>query len=87
MKLKNKMLYHSLQNKLFFIIKRQRRDRMMDIEDIIISTEDCIPPKNSCEFVEGNATKDIEIDKNIKFCEIRTDIEVRKLRTVRLWVK
>lgn len=44
----------------------------------------CVKPDN-CEFIEGNVTKSIPIDKHTKACEIRADIEVDKKRTIRLW--
>lgn len=46
---------------------------------------DCPPVKDTCEAVVGNSTKAIEIDKNTKVCEIRADLEVKKIRTIRLW--
>lgn len=37
------------------------------------------------EYVEGNVSKSIDVDKNTKACEIRVDIEVERRRTIRLW--
>ncbi|MCT4565388.1 MAG: hypothetical protein N4A68_13890 [Maledivibacter sp.] len=46
---------------------------------------ECPPVNDTCESVVGNVTKAIEIDKNTKVCEIRADLEVKKIRTIRLW--
>ncbi|MBF8984566.1 hypothetical protein IZY60_13550 [Lutibacter sp. B2] len=40
---------------------------------------------NECEYVQGNVSKKIEIDKHTKACEVRVDIEVQKIRSIRLW--
>ncbi|MCY6958950.1 MULTISPECIES: hypothetical protein [Clostridium] len=37
------------------------------------------------EFVLGNVTKEIEVTKDIEFSEIRADINVKKVKTLRVW--
>ena len=40
---------------------------------------------DDCEYIEGNVSKRIEIDKHTKACEIRADLEVAKRKTIRIW--
>lgn len=47
--------------------------------------EKCIPCHRSCEYIEGNVSKPIPINKSTKACEIRVDLEVQKRRSIRIW--
>ena len=46
---------------------------------------ECEVRPSDCEYVEGNVSKSIDVDKNTKACEIRADIEVERRRTIRVW--
>jgi len=58
-------------------------EKGIDIDAETLKT-DCFPIE-TCETIEGNVTKPIQIGKNIKVCEIKADIEVNRRKTVRLW--
>lgn len=47
--------------------------------------EDCYVQKSDCEYLEGNVSKPIEVNKNTRACEMRVDLEVERRRTIRLW--
>lgn len=53
--------------------------------DKYIYDGDCEVRACDCEFVEGNVSKPIEINKNSKACEIKVDMEVEKRRSIRIW--
>lgn len=58
---------------------------MMEITGDCSCYEESFAQKNDCEFLEGNVSKPIKVDKNTKACEIRVDLEVERRRTIRIW--
>ncbi|MCT4605593.1 MAG: hypothetical protein N4A64_05705 [Marinisporobacter sp.] len=58
---------------------------MMEVTGMDNYCGDVAVKPDNCEYVEGNVSKRIEVDKHTKACEIRVDIEVAKRKTVRLW--
>jgi hypothetical protein len=45
----------------------------------------CDVTKNDCDLIIGNVSKDIEITRDIDASDIRADLKVKKVRTIRLW--
>ncbi len=45
----------------------------------------CSITNDRCEYVRGNVTEEIEVNKYTKACEIRADIQVKRVRGIRIW--
>lgn len=58
---------------------------MREYQEKNIYSAECDVKTDSCEIIEGNVSKEIEISRNTKACEIRADIEVHRRKTVRVW--
>lgn len=58
---------------------------MKNLQEKLMYCGECEVKCEDCEYVEGNVSKSIDIDKNISACEVRVDIEVKRKRTIRIW--